>query len=117
MLTSVPYRLPQPGERAPGRGGFARAPERSRDAVAPAARVRELGVVVERAARDRAAPPPRLSSDAIWRTFEGFASSMASLAGVLVGLPILRDHLSVETVALWSPAAPDRGVSGRASRW
>ena len=116
VLTSVPYRLPQPGERAPAAGEvLARAPERSRDAVAPAARVREPGVVVERAARDRAAPPPRLSTDAIWRTFEGFASSMALLAVALVGLLILRDHLSVETVALVLLLPPlIAALSGRA---
>ena len=116
VLTSVPYRLPQPGERAPAAGEvLARTPERSRDAVAPAARVREPGVVVERAARDRAAPPPRLSTDAIWRTFEGFASSMALLAVALVGLLILRDHLSVETVALVLLLPPlIAALSGRA---
>ncbi len=116
VLTSVPYRLPQPGERAPAAAEvLARTPERSRDAVAPAARVREPGVVVERAARDRAAPPPRLSTDAIWRTFEGFASSMALLAVALVGLLILRDHLSVETVALVLLLPPlIAALSGRA---
>ena len=116
MLTSVPYRLPQPGERAPAAGGVvARAPERSRDAVATAARAREPGVLVERAARDHAAPPPRLSTDAIWRTFEGFASSMALLAVALVGLLILRDHLSVETVALVLLLPPlIAALSGRA---
>ena len=116
VLTSVPYRLPQPGERAPAAAEvLARTPERWRDAVAPAARVREPGVVVERAARDRAAPPPRLSTDAIWRTFEGFASSMALLAVALVGLLILRDHLSVETVALVLLLPPlIAALSGRA---
>ena len=72
-------------------------------------------MLVERAARDRAAPPPRLSTDAIWRTFEGFASSMALLAVALVGLLILRDHLSVETVALVLLLPPlVAALSGRA---
>jgi amino acid transporter len=116
VLTSVPYRLPQPGEPAPFAGEVvARAPERSREALATSARVREPGVAVERAARDRAAPPPRLSTDAIWRTFEGFASSMALLAVTLVGLLVLRDHLSVETVALVLLLPPlVAALSGRA---
>ena len=116
VLTSVPYRLPQPGEPAPFAGEVVvRTPDRSREAIATAARVREPGVAVERAARARAAPQPRLSTDAIWRTFEGFASSMALLAVTLVGLLVLRDHLSVETVALVLLLPPlVAALSGRA---
>jgi len=116
VLTSVPYRLPQPGDPAPFAGEFvARVPERSREAVSTPARVREPGVLVERAARDRPTAPPRLSTDAIWRMFEGFASSMALLAVTLVALLILRDHLSVETVALVLLLPPlIAALSGRA---
>src|SRR4029077_14188160 len=60
VLTSVPYRLPQPGEPAPGTGAIAvRAPERSREALAESTPVRAAGVAVERAVRDPAGPPPR----------------------------------------------------------
>ena len=72
-------------------------------------------MLVERAARDRSAPRPRLSTDAIWRMFEGFAGSMALLAVTLVGLLLLRDHLSVETVALVLLLPPlVAALSGRA---
>ena len=57
VLTSVPYRLPQPGERAPAAGEVvARDPERSREALVTSAPVRAPGVAVERAARDRSVP-------------------------------------------------------------
>ena len=116
VLTSVPYRLPQPGELAPIAGAVvARAPERSREALAETAPVRAPGVAVERAARARSAPAPRLSTDAIWRIFEGFAGSMALLAVTLVALLVLRDHLSVETVALVLLVPPlVAALSGRA---
>ena len=116
VLTSVPYRLPQPGERAPAAGEVvARAPERSREALVTSAPVRAPGVAVERAARARSAPAPRLSTDAIWRMFEGFVGSMALLAVTLVGLLALRDHLSVETVALVLLLPPlVAALSGRA---
>ena len=100
VLTSVPYRLPQPGEAPPVADGAARVAAGSREALAPSAPLRSPALLVERATRDPSRPPPRLTTDAIWRVFEGFASSMALLAATLVGLLLLRDHLSVETVAL-----------------
>jgi two-component system sensor histidine kinase KdpD len=72
-------------------------------------------VAVERAARDRSSPAPRLSTDAIWRMFEGFAGSLALLSVTLVALLVLRDHLSVETVALVLLLPPlVAALSGRA---
>ena len=116
VLTSVPYRLPQPGERPPATGEIvARDTGRAREALVASAPVRAPGVAVERAARDRTVPEPRLSTDAIWRLFEGFASSMALLAATLVGLLLVRDHLSVETVALILLLPPlVAALSGRA---
>ncbi len=115
VLTSVPYRLPLPGERAPVAGEVVtRVPERSRELPA-STRVRTPSVAVERAASDRATPAPRLSTDAIWRMFEGFVGSLALLAVTLVGLLVLRDHLSVETVALVLLLPPlVAALSGRA---
>jgi K+-sensing histidine kinase KdpD len=87
----------------------------AREAPVASAHVRAPGVAVERAARDRTVPEPRLSTDAIWRLFEGFASSMALLAATLVALLLLRDHLSVETVALILLLPPlVAALSGRA---
>jgi amino acid transporter len=100
VLTSVPYRLPQPGEAQPVADTMAGLAGRPQEAPASSAPVRSPAVLVERAARDHSRPQPRLTTDAIWRVFEGFASSMALLAITLVGLLLLRDHLSVETVAL-----------------
>ena len=101
VLTSVPYRLPEPGELPPVAGdSFIRAPQPMDAAFAAPARARSAGVAVEHAARGRVVPEHTVSTDAIWRLFEGFAGSMALLAATLVGLLILRDHLSVETVAL-----------------
>jgi amino acid transporter len=116
VLTSVPYRLPAPGERAPAAGEVvARAPERSREALVTSAPVRAPGVAVEHAARSGWVPEPRLSTDAIWRMFEGFVGSVALLAVTLVGLLALRDHLSVETVALVLLLPPlVAALSGRA---
>jgi amino acid transporter len=115
VLTSVPYRLPLPGEGAPVAGEvIPSAPERVRELPASAP-VRAPSVAVERAASDRPAPAPRLSTDAIWRMFEGFVGSLALLAVTLVGLLILRDHLSVETVALVLLLPPlVAALSGRA---
>jgi K+-sensing histidine kinase KdpD len=112
----VPYRLPEPGERAPVAGEVVeRAPERSRETLAPLAPSRAAGISVERAARAGSAPQPRLSTDTIWRLFEGFAGSMALLAATLVGLLLLRHHLSVETVALVMLLPPlVAALSGRA---
>jgi amino acid transporter len=116
VLTSVPYRLPPPGERAPAGGQVvARTAERSREALVTSAPVRARGVAAERAAGSRAAPQPKLSTEAIWRTFEGFAGSVALLAVTLVGLLALRDHLSIETVALVLLLPPlVAALSGRA---
>ncbi|HET6171225.1 MAG TPA: amino acid permease [Gaiellales bacterium] len=116
VLTSVPYRLPPPGERAPAAGDLAlRAPERSREVLAAPTAARAPGVAVERAASNRTVPVERFSTDAIWRTFEGFAGSMALLAATLVCLLALRHHLSVETVALVLLLPPlVAAISGRA---
>ena len=116
VLTSVPYRLPDPGERAPLAGDVvARAPERAFETVAPRAPQRPGGMAAERARRPAATPSPRFSTEAIWRMFEGFAGSMALLAVTLVGLLLLRDHLSVETVALVLLLPPlVAALSGRA---
>ena len=102
VLTSVPYRLPEPGERAPARRRGRRARPR---ALARAARDERARARAGRRRRARGARPARrrrraLSTEAIWRMFEGFAGSLALLAVTLVGLLVLRDHLSVETVAL-----------------
>jgi amino acid transporter len=114
VLTSVPYRLPEPGAPVPLPGDAAlRVPERSYSALpAPA---RSTGAPVERTARTRGVPDARVSTETIWRMFEGFAGSMALLAVTLVGLLLLRDHLSVETVALVLLLPPlVAALSGRA---
>jgi amino acid transporter len=112
VLTSVPYRLPQAGERAPAPAHVvARAPEPTY-APPPA---RAPAGSLERTPRARPGPREHISTDAIWRLFEGFAGSMALLAVTLVGLLLLRDHLSVETVALVLLLPPlVAALSGRA---
>jgi hypothetical protein len=116
VLTSVPYRLPEAGERAAVAGDVVeRAPERTRELLAPQTPARAPRVVVEHAARAASPPQPRVSTDAIWRLFEGFAGSMALLAATLVGLLLLRDHVSVETVSLVLLLPPlVAALSGRA---
>jgi amino acid transporter len=101
VLTSVPYRLPEPGDWAPVSGEqIAIAPDASRKLQAPSTPARPARVAVEQAAQPAFAPQPRISTEAIWRLFEGFAGSMALLALTLVGLLLVRHHLSIETVAL-----------------
>jgi amino acid transporter len=101
VLTSVPYRLPEAGERAPVSAEVVeREPVPEKEVLGTQVPLREASLAVERAARGDVAPSPKVSTDAIWRLFEGFAGSMALLAVTLVGLLALRDHLSVETVAL-----------------
>ncbi len=115
VLTSVPYRLPEAGEVAPATPDTAGALERAREFAVPSAPLRSPGIAVERAARAPAAPEPRMSTEAIWRAFEGFAGSLALLAVTLVGLLLLRDHLSAETVALVMLLPPlVAALSGRA---
>ena len=116
VLTSVPYRLPEPGAAAPLAGdGAARVPERSYAALPAPAPARRAGVAVDQTPRSRGVPDARVSTETIWRMFEGFAGSMALLAVTLVGLLLLRDHLSVETVALVLLLPPlVAALSGRA---
>ncbi len=114
VLTSVPYRLPEAGERAPV-PETAQIAERAYAAPVPPAVSRRAGVAFEHAAGSRGAPPPRVSTDAIWRLFEGIVGSLALLAVTLVGLLLLRDQLSAETVALVLLLPPlVAALSGRA---
>ena len=101
VLTSVPYRLPEPGDWAPVSGEqITLSPEAGRKLQAPISPTRPARIAVEQAAHAPSAPPPRVTTEAIWRLFEGFAGSMALLAVTLVGLLLVRQHLSIETVAL-----------------
>jgi K+-sensing histidine kinase KdpD len=112
----VPYRLPEPGERVPPAGDvLPHVVERTHATQAAPARSRAAGVAVERAAAGEKVAQPRVSTDAIWRIFEGIVGSLALLAVTLVGLLVLRDHLSVETVALVLLLPPlVAALSGRA---
>ena len=114
VLTSVPYRLPQPGERAPAAAEVVAALPSARGRRCTSRAHATPGVVVEQRhaiARYRAEHLDR--SDLA--VFEGFAGSMALLAVTLVGLLLLRDHLSVETVALVFLLPPlVAALSGRA---
>ena len=101
VLTSVPYRLPEPGDWAPVSGGRSRSRPPRCKLQPPTVPARAARVAVEQATKPRrSAPEPRVSTEAIWRLFEGFAGSMALLALTLVGLLLVRDHLSIETIAL-----------------
>ena len=118
VLTSVPYRLPEAGAAPPlPADGALRVPERIAVPRCPLRRrARSAGVAAEHAPRAVGPPPAsRVSTETIWRMFEGFAGSMALLAVTLVGLLLLRDHLSVETVALVLLLPPlVAALSGRA---
>ena len=117
VLTSVPYRLPEAGERAPVAPATASASPSARYEAPVAARGPRRRRASPSSARRAAArsPAPRVSTDAIWRLFEGFVGSLALLAVTLVGLLLLRDHLSVETVALVLLLPPlVAALSGRA---
>ena len=116
VLTSVPYRLPEPGAPPPLPGdGALRVPERPAAALPVAVPARTTGMAVEPTAHTRRGPDVSVSTETIWRMFEGFAGSMALLAVTLVGLLLLRDHLSVETVALVLLLPPlVAALSGRA---
>jgi hypothetical protein len=101
VLTSVPFRLPEAGERVPSAGEVLPQPaDRMHEASVARVPSRPAGIAIERAASSGTVVPPRVSTDAIWRLFEGIVGSLALLAVTLVGLLLVRDHLSAETVAL-----------------
>lgn len=116
VLTTVPYRLPAPGERAAAAAEFGdSSSETGRKVATPYAPTRRATIAVERAGQSPRAPQPRISTEAIWRLFEGFVGSLAVLALTLVALLLLRRHLSIETVALALLLPPlVAALSGRA---
>ena len=107
ILASVPYRVPTgplaapsvpgevPGVRLPGAPPVSAA---SVPAAAPATRRRSAGA--DPLPRPPVPPEPRISTEAMWRLFEGISGSLALLAVTFLVLLLLRSRLSVEAVAL-----------------
>ena len=96
ILTSVPYRVGDPTSSA--------------DATGLSVLQRATPLALTRSVADTAATetepaepeprPERLSTEALWRLFEGIAGSAALLGVIFVALIALRSHLSAEAVGL-----------------
>ena len=97
ILTSVPYRVADP--RAVG-GASAIPPSAGSVARVAIASVPSAEVDGEDSGADPAPRRERLSTEALWRLFEGIAGSAALLGAIFVVLIALRSRLSAEAVGL-----------------
>jgi amino acid transporter len=104
ILASVPYRVPTGPLAAPSEPGAALgalprgASPALEQASAPPARRRAARA--DPVLRPAGPHEPRLSTEAMWRLFEGISGSLALLAVTFLVLLVLRSRLSVEAVAL-----------------
>ena len=104
ILASVPYRVPTGPLAAPthptgSSGSHPRvaSPATGAGTALPPSRSTMPAVPVP---RPDGPNDPRLSTEALWRLFEGISGSLAMLAVTFLVLLALRSRLSVETVAL-----------------
>jgi hypothetical protein len=105
ILASVPYRVPTgplaiPSPHVPARGVHPRAARPALDASNASPSSPPLAARPATIPRPAAPDDPRISTEALWRLFEGISGSLAMLAVTFLVLLALRSRLSVESVAL-----------------
>ena len=97
ILTSVPYSVVDPPTIAEIDQGSTGLRATASAALAPASSNKPAQTAEAAAPEQR---EPRLSTEALWRLFEGIAGSAALLGAIFVVLIALRSHLSAEAVGL-----------------